>query len=184
METLTPVLLMKSLWRPHSRDVRIWVNTVLRLISLKTEIARSVNGPKSQRAPCRRHNGEAAPRADNFGDLITAHHKVLSEGWKSRKKHRYAIVVQDKAPQWIQSYPGKAKASQETQKSLQKFFEPNRKNKVIYADNSLEFGKVCEDLSWNHCTTTPPHRSETNGTAERAVCRVKEGTSLYCSNRV
>ena len=28
------------------RDVRIWVNTVFILISLKTEIARSVNGPK------------------------------------------------------------------------------------------------------------------------------------------
>ena len=31
-------------------------------------------------------------------------------------------------------------------------------------------------LSWNHRTSTP-HRSETNGTAERAVRRVKEGTS-------
>ena len=54
--------------------------------------------------------------------------------------------------------------------------EPDRKPKVIYADNWLEFGKACEDLSWNHCTSTP-HRSETNGIAERAVRRVKEGTS-------
>ena len=30
------------------------------------------------------------------------------------------------------------------------FWEPNRKPKVIYIDNSLEFGKACEDLSWNH----------------------------------
>ena len=30
--------------------------------------------------------------------------------------------------------------------------------------------------TWNHCTSTP-HRSETNGIGERAVCRVKEGTS-------
>ena len=54
--------------------------------------------------------------------------------------------------------------------------EPNRKPKVIYTDNSLEFGKACEDLSWNHCTSTP-HRSETNGIAERAVRRIKEGKS-------
>ena len=40
----------------------------------------------------------------------------------------------------------------------------------------MEFGKSCEDLSWNHCTSTP-HTSETNGIAERAVRRVKEGTS-------
>ena len=68
------------------------------------------------------------------------------------------------------------KTSQETQRSLQKFLEPDRKPKVIYTDNSLEFGKACEDLSWNHCTSTP-HRSETHGIAERAVRRVKEGTS-------
>ena len=66
-----------------------------------------------------------------------------------------------------QSYPCKTKTSQETQRSLQKFLEPNRNPKVIYTDNSLEFGKACEDLSWNHCTSTP-HRS---------VRRVKEGTS-------
>ena len=30
---------------------------------------------KITRAPCRRRKGEAVPRADNFGDLITADHK-------------------------------------------------------------------------------------------------------------
>ena len=85
-------------------------------------------------------------------------------------------MVQDLATQWIQSYPCKTKTSQDAQRSLQKFLEPDRKPKVIYTDNSLEFGKACEDLSWNHCTSTP-HRSETNGIAERAVRRVKEGTS-------
>ena len=70
----------------------------------------------------------------------------------------------------------KTKTSQETQRSLQKFLEPERKPEVIYTDNSLEFGKACEDLSWNHCTSTP-HRSETDGIAERALRRVKEGTS-------
>ena len=40
--------------------------------------------------------------------------------------------------------------------------------------NSLEFGKPCEVLS---CTWTP-RRLEANGIAERAVRRVKEGTSV------
>ena len=57
-----------------------------------------------------------------------------------------------------------------------KFLEPTRKPKVIHNDNTLEFGKSCEELYWNHRTSTP-HRSETNGIAERAVRRVKEGTS-------
>ena len=59
---------------------------------------------------------------------------------------------------------------------MQKFLEPERKPKVIYTDNSLEFGKACEDLSWSLCTSAP-RRSETNGIAGRAVRRVKEGTS-------
>ena len=129
------------------------------LISLKTEIARSVERTKITRAPCRRRNGEAVPRAANFGDLITADHKVQSDNCESRNNHRYAVVVQDLATQWIQ-------------RSLQKFLEPERKPKVIYTDNSLEFGKACEDLSWNHGTCTPH-----NAIAERAVRRVKEGTS-------
>ena len=126
---------------------------------------------KITRAPCRRRNCGAVPRAENFGDLITADHKVLSDNCQSRNNHRYAVVVQDLATQWIQAYSCKTKTSQETQRSLQKFLEPDRKPKF-----SLEFGKSCEDLSWNHRTSTP-HRSETNGTAERAVRRVKEGTS-------
>ena len=47
-EALTPVLLMKPLWSRLQRDVRIWVSIMFILISLKTEIARSVNGPKLQ----------------------------------------------------------------------------------------------------------------------------------------
>ena len=129
-----------------------------------------------KRAPCRRRIGRVVPRAENFGDLITADYKIVSEGCESRNNHRYAVVVQDLATQWILSYPCKTKTSLETQKSLMKFLEPTRKSKVIYTDNSLEFGKACEDLSWNHCTSAP-HRSETNGIAERAVRRVKEGTS-------
>ena len=87
---------------------------------------------KITRAPCRRRIGRVVLRVENFGDLITADHKVLSEGCESRNNHRYT--------QWIQSYPCKTKTSQETQWSLQKFLEPNRKPKVIYTDNSLEFG--------------------------------------------
>ena len=95
--------------------------------------------------------------------MITADHKVFNEGSESRHNHRYSIVVQDLATQWIQSY---AKEFTKTSR------EPSEQPKVIYTDNSLEFGKACEDLSWNHCTSTP-HRSETNG----IVRRVKEGTS-------
>ena len=102
------------------------------------------------RAPCRRRNGGAVPRAENFGDLITADHKVLSDNCESRNNHRCAVVVQDLATQWIQAYPCKTRTSQETQRSLQKFLEPDRKPKVIYTDNSLEF-------SWRRSGTENTH---------------------------
>ena len=131
-------------------------------------------------ASCRRRAGTVVPRAERFRDLITADHKILSEGSESRDNHRDAVVVQDLATQWLQSYPCKTKTSQETQKNLVNFLEPTRKPKVIYTDDSLENGKACEELSWNHCTSTP-HRSETNGIAERAVRRVKGHLRCYCS---
>ena len=119
------------------------------LISLKTKIARCKR-TKITRAPCRRRNGEPVPLAVNFGDLITTDHKVPNDNYESRNNHRYAVVVQDLTTQWIQTYPCKNKTSQETQRSLQKFLEPGKKPKAIYINNSLEFGKACEDLSWNH----------------------------------
>ena len=47
----------------------------------------------------KRRTGEAAPRAEKSGDLITADHKVLNEEGESRNNHRYAVVVQDLATQ-------------------------------------------------------------------------------------
>ena len=41
---------------------------------------------------------------------------------------------------------------------------------------SLELTRTCEDLRWNHGTSTP-YRSETHGMAERAVRRVTVGTA-------
>ena len=107
---------------------------------------------KITRALCRGRIGRVVHRAENFGDLITTDHKVLSVNCEFRKSHRYAVVVQDLATPWIHSYPCKTKTSQETHRSLQKFLEPDWKPKVIYTDNSMDFGKACEDLPWNFDT--------------------------------
>ena len=130
---------------------------------------------KITRAPYRRRIGEVVLRAKIFGGLIAADHKVLGEGCESRNNHQSAVVAPALATQWLRTYPCKTKTSQETERSSQKFFEPTKKTKVVYTDNSWELGKACEDLSYNHCTSTP-HRSQTSGIAKRAVRRVKEGT--------
>ena len=109
---------------------------------LKTKIARSVRGSKSQGPRAEDALAESYFVPKNFGDLITADHKVLSESCESRNNHRYAIVVQDFVTQWIQSYPCKTKFFEETQRSLQKFLEPNRNPEVIYTENSLNLAKL------------------------------------------
>ena len=58
---------------------------------------------KITRDPWRRRTGDLVLRAPKFGDLMTADHKVPSEGCESRNNHRYAVVVQDLATQWIQA---------------------------------------------------------------------------------
>ena len=98
---------------------------------------------KIKRAPCRKRTGAALLRAEKFGDLMTADHQILNEGFGSRDNHRYAVVAQDLATQWIQSYPCKTKTSHETEKSLRKFLDPWKKTKVINTDNS----QSCEDLT-------------------------------------
>ena len=50
-----------------------------------------------------------------------------------------------------------------------------RTESCIYRQLDGIWGEHLKILSWNHRTSTP-HRSETNGIAERAVRRVKEGT--------
>ena len=133
---------------------------------------------KITRFPCRRHNEGSIPRAEHFGDLITADHKIFNEGSESWNNHQYAVVVQDLATHLIQSYSCKNQNSLETQKSLRKNLEPSQKPKVIYTDSSSEFGKSCQELSWYH-RTSAPYRSQTNGIAERAVRREKKEHELY-----
>ena len=112
------------------------------LISLKTEIARSVKGPKLQGPHAEDAMAKPYLVLKKIGDLLTADHKVLSDNCESRNNHRYAVVVQDLATQWIQAYPCKTKTSQETQRSLQKFLENERNPEVTYTDHSFEFVKI------------------------------------------
>ena len=104
---------------------------------------------KVTRAPCRRRTGEAVLHAEKIGDLVTADQKVLSEGSEPRNNHRYAVVIQALAIQWIQSYPCETQTSQETERSLRKFLEPSGKPKVIYTDIKLEFAKSLWGLIMN-----------------------------------
>ena len=60
---------------------------------------------KIPRASCRRRAGTVLPKAEIFGDLIIVDYNMLSEESESRTNHRYFVVVQDLATQWLQSFP-------------------------------------------------------------------------------
>ena len=79
---------------------------------------------KITRAPCRRRNGGAVPRAENFGDFITADQKVLSDNCESRNNHRCAVVVQDLATKWIQAYPCKQKLHRKPREACTSSWSP------------------------------------------------------------
>ena len=102
---------------------------------------------KLTRAPCRRRIGEVLLRAEKFGDLITADHKVLNEESESRNNHRYAVVVQDLATQWIQFIGAKQRLYRRRKRVYENSSNRcKKKTIVIYADRSSEPGKSCEAL--------------------------------------
>ena len=90
------------------------VETLKRKHSAKTHFSEGRNydmclRTKITRVPCRRRSGECIPRAEKFGDLLKSDHKVFNEGSESWINHRHAVVAQDLATQWIQSYPCKTR---------------------------------------------------------------------------
>ena len=126
---------------------------------------------KMSRVPCRKRTGEVVLRALK----LTADHKVLNEGGESRNNHRHAVVIQELATQWIQSYPCETKTSQETERSLRSFSSRRKSQQSFTLTIPWNLANPVKILPWNHWKSTL-HRSETNGVAERAVRKVKEGT--------
>ena len=81
--------------------------------------------------------------SEQFGALLTADHRILSEESESRMQHRHPVIVPDLFSHSVQSYPEKIKSS--------------------------ELMPLRRGVAWNHDISTP-HLSETCGTAERTNC--------------
>jgi len=134
---------------------------------------------KTTRAYLRQHphsENSTLPEPKAFGDSVTADHAILNEDDASRDHDKIAFVIQDRKTLWLQGYPAPTKNTDDTKAAFQRFFGPQRKPEHVYSDNSKEISKACKELGYLHDTCTP-HRPATNGVAERAVRRVKEGTS-------
>ena len=73
------------------------VETQRRKHSIYTHFTKDRNCDRSlrtkiTRVPCRRRDKGSIPRAEKFGELITADHKVLNERSESRNNHQHAVV--------------------------------------------------------------------------------------------
>ena len=120
-ETL-PVLLMNDLWSREQKWYR--VSTAFFLTSRRTEIAISASQAISRGLLAGRRIGTEVAREENLCDLKTADHTVLSEGCESRNNHRYAVVVQDLATHWVQSYPCKTKLHNKPREACKSSWSP------------------------------------------------------------
>ena len=101
-----------------------------------------------------------------IGDLITADHKVPKEEGASLNNYRYAVVGTKILPLSGYNLTRVRWKLHRRRKGVYENFSSRRKSRKSFTLTSL----------WNHRTSTP-HRSETNGIAERVVRRIKEGTS-------
>ena len=94
----------------------------------------------------------------------------------SRKGYRVSLVILDRYTHWLGAFASETKNAEDTKQGFLRFMGPKDEPKHVYTDGSKEFTKALQDLKWMHDTSTP-HRPSTNGVAERAVRRVKEGTA-------
>ena len=114
-----------------------------------------------------------------LGDLITADHKVLEQQLRVSKQ---SSICSRGAGSSHSMDPGGSRAKKQNftrnpERACKSSWSPRGNTKVIYTDNSFGIRKslwrsFMESLHVLHHTD-----QETNGIAERAVRRVKEGTS-------
>ena len=91
----------------YSRDMWILVSTMITLISLKNEIARSAKGLKLQ-GPMQKTQWWSRTSCRKFWWFDNSRSQ-LSDKCESRNNHQCAVVAQDLATQWIQASPWKTK---------------------------------------------------------------------------
>ena len=132
-----------------------------------------------KRKQCRRVKPENVVFVDEvpprFGALITADHMVIGvDDEQGRKGETHALMVLDVGTGRMRSHPAHDRDSDETFRSLQHAVGWKEKVGRFYSDNAGELVKAGKRLGCRHDLATP-HRSQTNGKAERHVQLMEHG---------
>ena len=95
----------------------------------------------------RKNRKRSIPRSEEYGDLT-----------KSLTKNVNLGTITDMLP-WYKFSPlsgilVKPKPHRRRRRIYERLQKKSQKAKVTYTDKSSEFGMHCEELSWNHRTTT------------------------------
>ena len=108
---------------------------------------------------------------------------LLDEDDYGRKGERCSLVMLDRGTQWLNSFPAKTHSTNTTHEAFLMFASPHETISKLYTDNAAELINAAKRMRWRHDRSTP-NRPQTNGTSERAVKRLLEGTraSLAAAN--
>ena len=91
-----------------------------------------------------------------------------------RSGERVAMITIDEATGWLMAYPSLSNDGEGVRMNFQNFLN-GAKCLGAFTDGSREFEYALKRLEIAHDTSTP-YRPQSNGRAEQAVRRVKEGT--------
>ena len=131
---------------------------------------------RSKQRPASRHVAEDdTEEPKEFGDQQTCDHIILGKGEESVLHDKAALVCLDRGTRWMDSFPDETNDYDCSYRALQSF-NGTLKPKLIFTDVSGELKKSCKSLGYSQDTCTP-HKPQSNGVAERAVRRTKEGTA-------
>ena len=141
-----------SSWRGHTTSNNSSFPRILQQNLLQTNQEENIFHSFSQRSKLRSMQHESCESAMQKKSWRSGgQHWNCRKIWRCdnsrpRLHHRYAVVVQDLATQWAQSFPWKTKSPQETQRSFRQCLRPEEIPWSIYTTNSLEYIKTCEEL--------------------------------------
>ena len=133
---------------------------------------------RCQRVPRKKGTLSMGERPVKFGQQVTADHFICKDGAGDGDEFfpnaTCALVILDRATDWVSCYPKATKTYEDTVEALLHFAGPSVRVKSLYADNAPELRQAAKKLGWGFPTATPG-QPQSNGLAERTVRKVKEG---------